>query len=269
MRIRIAHSITHRYDQPVRAIAQVLRLVPSDNDGQQIGQWRVSPSVDGRLRPGEDAYGNRLQRFEADGPLDELTIQIEGVVDTFDTAGIFRGAIERVPVEVFLRQTTLTEADEAVVALADAVSTKRSTPLDRLHRLLGDLHGLLKPSNAAGAAPVTAAACLRDGRGLPQDLAHVFVAAARHMEIPARCVSGYRATGPEGQAAETLHGWAEAHVEGLGWVGFDVAAGQCPSAAHVRLAAGLDHAEIAPVRWARSGGGREALSMAISVTGNQ
>ena len=62
-----------------------------------------------------------------------------------------------------------------------------------------------------------------------------------------------------------MHAWAEAHVEGLGWVGFDAANCLSPDARYVRVATGLDYGEAAPVIGTRIGGGSEALSVEIEV----
>ncbi|MGH7485740.1 MAG: transglutaminase family protein, partial [bacterium] len=64
---------------------------------------------------------------------------------------------------------------------------------------------------------------------------------------------------------EAGHAWAEAHVEGLGWVGFDPTHGVCITDRHVRVATGADYLEAAPVRGAHVGGGDELLSVAIRV----
>ena len=54
-------------------------------------------------------------------------------------------------------------------------------------------------------------------------------------------------------------------MEGLGWVGFDPANGDCPSERHVRVAAALDYLGAAPVRGSRFGGGREEMEVFLSV----
>jgi transglutaminase-like putative cysteine protease len=54
------------------------------------------------------------------------------------------------------------------------------------------------------------------------------------------------------------HGWAEAHVEGLGWVGFDVSNGISPDERYVRVATGCDYREAAPVTGIAVGAGRSA-----------
>ena len=55
------------------------------------------------------------------------------------------------------------------------------------------------------------------------------------------------------------HAWAEAHVDGLGWVGFDVVNGISPDERYVRVAIGRDYRDAMPVSGIRLGtGGRTA-----------
>ena len=102
----------------------------------------------------------------------------------------------------------------------------------------------------------TAADALKDGRGVCQDHAHVFISAARSLGIPARYVSGYLLAGTGDEPSDANHAWAEAWLDGLGWVGFDPANGVCPTDRYVRLASGLDAAFAAPIRGTRRGGGK-------------
>jgi transglutaminase-like putative cysteine protease len=77
----------------------------------------------------------------------------------------------------------------------------------------------------------------------PDELAAMFVAAARRLNYPARCVSGYLAR--DGGAAP--HFWAEAYVAEVGWVGFDPAIGLSAGEDHARVASALDLAGVAAV----------------------
>ena len=61
------------------------------------------------------------------------------------------------------------------------------------------------------------------------------------------------------------HAWAEAWVEGLGWIGFDAANDICPDENYVRLATGLDYHFAAPVSGIRRGAATETLAVEISV----
>ena len=66
-------------------------------------------------------------------------------------------------------------------------------------------------------------------------------------------------------ASQAHHAWAEAWVEALGWVGFDVANCICPTERYVRLAAGLDAGYAAPVIGSRRGGETEVLEVSVEV----
>ena len=102
------------------------------------------------------------------------------------------------------------------------------------------------------------------GHGVCQDFAHIFVACARTLDIPARYVSGYLKRA-EGEAQAAGHAWAEGFVEGLGWVGFDAAHKMSPDDAYVRVAAALDYLGAAPIRGARVGGGDEEMEVRLKV----
>jgi transglutaminase-like putative cysteine protease len=114
-------------------------------------------------------------------------------------------------------------------------------------------------------AATTAAQAFTLRRGVCQDITHIFIAAARALGIPARYVGGHfhRADGVTSQ--EAGHAWAEAHVENLGWVGFDPTNGISTTESHVRVAVGLDYLGAAPVRGARFGGSGETLTVAVRV----
>lgn len=261
MHIRVRRETIFRYAEPVKAAIQKLALTPRNYDGQHVLDWRIDVDRDCRLRACEDAFGNVAHSIYVDGPLEALTTVVEGSVETFDTAGVARGAIERFPPELYLRETPLTEADQAICDFALAAARPSDT-LSKLHALVGALHEALVVEEGAASGAVAAADVFARRRGAAQDLAHVFIAGARSLDIPARYVSGY-ALRPDAGAA--IHAWAEAHVAGLGWVGFDSTRGASPDESYVRVAVALDHLGAAPVRAAHSGGGEETTEVKVSV----
>jgi transglutaminase-like putative cysteine protease len=111
----------------------------------------------------------------------------------------------------------------------------------------------------------TAAEAFTLKRGVCQDLTHIFIAAARHLDIPARYVGGYfhRVDGVTQQDAG--HAWAEAYVPSVGWIAFDPTNGICATEAYVRVAVGLDYLGASPVRGARRGGGTESMAVKVVV----
>jgi transglutaminase-like putative cysteine protease len=265
MRLRVRHRTAYRFDQPQTRLVQLARLTPPSFVGQTVTRWAIDVDCDARLHPTHDGYGNEITMIYVDGPLDALAIEVTGEVLTEDRAGVVAGTPEPLPAEVFLRTTRLTHADAAICALAEEVRGAGTSPLERLHALNTALYAQLRFDTDGMDVGRTAADALARGHGVCQDFSHIFVAAARAIDIPARYVSGhlFRRDGADHQPA--AHAWAEGYVDGLGWVGFDSANGISPDDAYVRVAIGLDYQEAAPLAGARVGGGAETLDVAVSV----
>lgn len=265
MRLKISHETTYRYASPANWAIQTLRLTPRGHNGLYVADWRIEIDQDCRLDAATDAFGNRVHSFTAAGPLDSLSISAFGTVETEDTNGVLDGQVERFPTELFLRETSLTKPDAAIRDLATA--SQNSTGKDRLafaHQLMTAIQSRMDFQNGPTHVATTAAEAHQHGAGVCQDFAHVFIAAARHVELPARYVSGYLHQ-PDHLVQEAGHGWAEAYIDGLGWVGFDPANGVCPNEHYVRVAIGLDYLGAAPVRGTRLGGHEEEMTVRVEV----
>ena len=267
MRLRVSHRTTYAYKTPARSIIQILRLTPRNHDGLYVKSWRIDMDTDHTLRQSEDPFGNIVHTTHIAGPLTHLTVSVDGEVETFDTAGVMRGAVERFPTEIYLRDTPLTQTSAEMRDFSATIFGK-GPRLDALHKLMGELSDRMA-FDPAGAQAATAEEAFSRKRGVCQDFAHAFVACARHAGVPARYVSGYWLQDEDPTEQESAHGWAEAHVEGLGWIGFDAANCICPQETHVSIARGLDYLGAAPVRSAKSGGDGEELSVAIRVSQQQ
>jgi transglutaminase-like putative cysteine protease len=266
MRIRISHLTSYRYETPVAGVIQMLRLTPRNHDGQYVARWRIDVSTDCRLDQHEDAFGNITHAFTAEGPFGELTVAVDGEVETRDTQGVVCGAVERFPPSLYLRETPLTSPDANIAAFAAASREGASgSVLSLLHHMLARLHREMTYDAGTTQATTPAAAAFALKHGVCQDLAHVFIAAARSLAIPARYVGGYFRREDGVSEQEAGHAWAEAFVPDLGWVAFDPANGICATDAHVRVAVGLDYLGAAPLRGTRYGGAGEVLSVKVRV----
>jgi transglutaminase-like putative cysteine protease len=266
MRLTIAHETAYRYRTPASRAIEILRLTPRGHDGQYVVNWRIDVDRDCRLDSATDPFGNVMHTFTVEGPLDGLTITAEGEIETQDTQGILSGQVERFPPAVFLRESSLTASDAAIRRFADDVAAKAGDDrLATLHALTVAIRDSLRFDVDATDTGTSAIEAFGHRHGVCQDFAHIFIAAARHLGIPARYVGGYlyRADRPDGQ--EAGHAWAEALVEDVGWVGFDPANAVCPTEAYVRVAVGLDYLGAAPIRGTRYGGSGEELSVRIHI----
>jgi transglutaminase-like putative cysteine protease len=179
MLIRVSHVTTYRYGTPASSVIQMLRLTPRNHDGQFVLNWRIDVSANCRLDRHEDAFGNIAHAFTAEGPFDELTVAVEGEAETRDTQGVVRGAVERFPPSLYLRETPLTHADDAIAAFAAAARGETSNDLALLHLLLTRLHEEMQYDADPTHALTTAAEAFALKRGVCQDLTHIFIACTR------------------------------------------------------------------------------------------
>jgi transglutaminase-like putative cysteine protease len=264
MQLRVFHRTGYRYSAPIWYAIQTLRLAPVPYDGLSVLQWQVEADG-GRVLPSlVDGLGNILHCHSIDRPHWEANVTVEGVVETHRADGLVTGAPEPLPPLFFLRLTPLTMADGAIVELAHEAGTGSDLP-ERLHGLMRGVHENLAYQPGHTDTETTAAAALYRGRGVCQDHAHVFIAAARALGIPARYVSGYLWSGDGDAAHDASHAWAEAFIADLGWVGFDAANGICPDETYIRIGVGLDYWATAPVRGVRRGKADEEMRVQVQV----
>ena len=264
MELAVQHQTTYRYATPVNQVALLLRLRPMALDNQVIKAWQVT--VNGQLIDSfqPNAYGDAEALHLHRGPVSELEITASGVVETFDRNGVLSGFGQEPPLGVFLRQTELTRPDAAVLALAQSVA--QEPPIPRLHALSERAHKAIAYAPGSTSAATTVAEALAQGQGVCQDHAHLFVSAARSLGIPARYVAGYLLADEAGHAVRETHAWAEAWVDGLGWIGFDPTNRLCVTEQHVRLCVGLDAHDAAPVRGSVQGSTEIGIQAQVVVT---
>ena len=124
-----------------------------------------------------------------------------------------------------------------------------------------------RPSNASPGFAQTAASAsqtLDKRSGVGQEHAHLFVSCCRSLGVPARFVSGYLCTESTADTQMTSHAWAEAWVDGAGWLTYDVANRLSNAKAQIRVAVGLDYLDTAPVRGVRRGA-NDSMDVEITI----
>lgn len=261
--LSIRHTTSYRYDQPVPYALLQLRLRPKDQQGQEVLDWHVQVKGGKVETEYDDHHGNHVHLVSFDPFATEITIASEGQVKVEDTSGVLGAHQGWAPMWMFKRQTARTTLGEACKAIVSGLSGEIGS-LDWLHALSAAIRASVVYE--VGHSDVTwgAEEAAKSGHGVCQDHAHIFIACCRAAGRPARYVSGYLMMDRRTHQDAT-HAWAEAYVEGLGWVGFDVSNGISPDKRYVRVASGLDYADAAPVFGTRFGTARETMAVQLSV----
>lgn len=267
MRLHVRHQTAYHYDRPINYAIQTLRLSPQPYDGIQIFRWRVTGETRRPLPSFTDGFGNVVHCHTVNHVHTRAAVFVDGEVETRDTGGVVAGAAEPLPPVFFLRRTKLTSPAPEIAALANETA-RGNTPMERMMSLMMAVREKVAYRSGITTSHTTAAESLGLGVGVCQDHAHIMIAAARALGIPARYAGGYvwpGEGGGEGGEDQASHAWAEIFLPDMGWVGFDASNGVHVTEAHIRTAVGLDYWEAAPVRGLRRGDAEEHLSVKVNV----
>lgn len=247
MLLNIRHETICRTAQPAPYSIRQLRLTPRREATQRAVSWRIS--APGRVRQMTDAYGNVAHLMTLDRPLAEISIVVTGQVETADADTHVLADPGSISPLAYLTETPLTRADEAILQLAH---DRVRTGADRMKSLMDLMPEIasrvVAPAGASGGER-SAPEVFAQGQGSSEDHAHLFIACCRSRGIPARYVSGYLYTGAHPDT--TAHAWAEAWIDGYGWVSFDVTRARLAGGEYCRLAVGRDYLDACPVRSVR------------------
>lgn len=263
MLLAVDHTTHYVFSGPVSHGLQRLRLAPKSTAGQRVVEWSMQFEGARLQAEYEDANNNRVSLISFDPGASQVTIRCEGLVDTNDEAGIIGKHAGFMPMWQFLEQTDLTRAGARTRTLLAALPHEDST-LAKLHALSALVRERVEYASGHTDVDTTAEGALAAGRGVCQDHAHIFIGAARALGIPARYACGYLMMDDRVEQ-DAGHAWAEAHVESLGWVGFDVSNGISPDARYIRVATGRDYRDAAPVTGIRYGAMDEAMHVRLAV----
>ena len=258
----IRHQTLYSYGAGASHAAMLLKLMPRDHDGQKVVRWSVEVNDEPVENFAWNGYGDAEALWVGHGHMEMVKIVASGLVITKDRAGVVTG-LPAIQPAIFLRETPLTKADDAIRALVEVPEGEGA--LARLHALSARVHETVAYRSGTTSAESTAVQALAQRSGVCQDHAHIFISAARAAGIPARYVAGYLIAHKDAGALHETHGWAEAFVDGLGWVGFDPSNGICVTSSYVRLATGTDAHDAAPIRGSVRAAGQIAIDADVRI----
>jgi transglutaminase-like putative cysteine protease len=249
MKLEVVHSTRYRYSAPIAETVMEVRLRPMDGNGQRCLEFELD--VSSRIKPHDyrDGYGNNVHYFNLVRPHTRLSITSRSVVET-------GGELDADPGEElvydFLRFRSPVKDVPGVRDLARRHPIADPRSASAVEAALDELTLTISREFAYDRAVTNVYSAVDDvlelKAGVCQDFAHLFIAVARAMGVPARYVSGYIHTRGGRGSASASHAWAEGWVPGRGWVGYDATHPVRTSESHVRLAVGRDYTDAAPTR---------------------
>jgi transglutaminase-like putative cysteine protease len=270
MKLEIVHSTRYRYSGPIAETVMEVRLRPMDGNGQSCLEFKLDVSSGIKPRTYRDGYGNNVHYFNLVRPHTRLSVISRSVVETGRELDADPG--EEL-VNDFLRYRSPVKDVPGVRQLASRHPIAEPGSGASVEHALDELTLAISRDFTYDRAVTNVYSAVDEvlalRAGVCQDFAHLFIAVARAMGVPARYVSGYihesagRRPGAAGNVASASHAWAEAWVPERGWVGYDATHPVRTSDLHVRLAVGRDYSDAAPTRGIYVGSATGAMEVRV------
>ncbi|MEI6209417.1 MAG: transglutaminase family protein [Desulfuromonadales bacterium] len=267
MRYLIEHETVLEYPQTVREHHIELRLAPRSDGHQQVISCTIETEPPAEIACYNDYFGNRVDYLCVIQPHSRLVTRLTSEVETLknnpfhfepvppaEEHGWLRKAIQQSPpLNDFVHHYS--QLTPAAMKLAEAIECafprqdKDRPILESLLELLAWVPTVLEYRSGSTEVHGSLTAAVRQGGGVCQDFAHLFITVARSWAIPARYVMGYLDPGISKTGENlTTHAWAEALVPGAGWIGFDATHNLLANDHYVAVAVGRDSYDAAPQR---------------------
>ncbi|MDD2897453.1 MAG: transglutaminase family protein [Desulfuromonadaceae bacterium] len=267
MRYLIEHETILEYPQMVREHHVELRLAPRADGHQKVLSCAMETEPDAEMASYFDYFGNRVDYFCVIQPHTRLVTRLKSEVETLQQNPFNFEAIAAVDEQEWLQKTIRRTPPmndyvlhrslltPSAMKLAEAVACafprrdSEQPVLDSLMALLEWVPSVLEYRSGSTEVHGSLTAAVRQGGGVCQDFAHLFITVARSWGVPARYVMGYLDPGIS-QVGEPLatHAWAEVLVPGAGWIGFDATHNLLANDHYVAVAVGRDSYDAAPQR---------------------
>ena len=277
-RLRVRHVTDYRYDVPVTASYNELRVTPRTGPAQVVLEARLEVTPVGRVLDYVDYFGTVVHVLDLRVPHRSLVIVGTAVVETGWPVDVTRSQdltwddvrsepfID--PFVEYLQPTAYTPHDVRIVAAGERLVGQcepRNAPL-----VVGEwVRESIRYAPGTTEVHTSALEALEAGSGVCQDFAHIAIAVLRSAGVPARYVSGYLHPKAEAAIGETVtgesHAWIEAW-DGDAWAAHDPTNGRTVARDHVLVATGRDYADVAPVKGVYAGGGSSSLGAAVEIT---
>lgn len=287
---RVRHVTEYLYSVPVTSSQHELHLLPRATPSQTVHEERLEVTPAPALRRDRfDWFGNRAThlalhaRHTRLAVTSELTLEVTPPASTQvalndsndgswesarDAVRAAKSPEARMAVELVLPSPRVPLLSDARDLAAPCFPPER--PLfEAVRQLTRRIHEQLRYDTAATDVSTSVEDVLKKGRGVCQDFAHVQIACLRALGIPARYVSGYLVTRPNGEpallGADASHAWLAVRTASGHWIDFDPTNDMIPSDRHLTIAYGRDFGDVTPMRGVLLGGGPHELRVAVTV----
>ncbi len=275
MFLRVVHRTVLAYSEEIFDTSMEVRLRPRDDGQQRCLAYTLRIDPDGPLRAFQDAYGNVVESYNHRTLHNRIQVEAHSIVST--KAGHTANDVAPLVASERWRLLRLDGPVSDIPWLYEAAREIRASAENRpgavgielLSSITSFIHQHFSYTPNVTRVDTTVAELVELRQGVCQDFAHLWIALARVLQVPARYVSGY-IWNHDSNRAQASHAWGEGWLPDLGWVAFDptnwreATSGRVGDQ-HVRIAVGRDYRDVPPTRGVYRGMASETLEVDVRV----
>ena len=270
MRFDVRYRTLLTYDELAVDSHNEVRARPATTPHQSLIDYELQISPPASIRNFVDGWGTQVDSFGVRLPHIAMEVIAEATVETIrppeltalvSLSGLETPSFVDAHVE-YLLPTPSTRASPAITQVAARLRSEAQHVLGLATSIQTTVREHLDYSPGATSVTTTAAEAFELGAGVCQDYAHLTVAMARSVGLPARYVSGYFFTTSDADGADKptdvdgaddlvtvqTHAWVEIAVPGHRWLAMDPTNGLIPGERHVKIGHGPDYDAVMPFR---------------------
>lgn len=274
-RLRIVHTSTFRYEDPVVASYNEARMTPLSQPGQSVLETRLDVQPHTWSHQYRDYWGTHVTAVEVLAPHTSLVFTAEHLVEVVARPApttsvdweVLRGAEvrDRLSEQLADTATTLVPAEVVDLARGAADGLEPAAAAAAVCRALRDEVEYI-PGVTTVHTPAADAWATRTG--VCQDMAHLALGALHAIGIPARYVSGYLHPDSTGTVGATVTGESHAWLEWWTgeWTGYDPTNRTAAGEHHVVLGRGRCYDDVPPLRGIYAGAPTQDLTVQVRIT---
>lgn len=274
-RLRIVHTSSFRYTDPVVASYNEARMTPLSHPGQTVLESRLDIQPQTWAHDYRDYWGTHVTAFEVLAPHTSLVLTAEHVVEVVERPSsappvgwdVLHGPEVRDRLAEHLADTATTDAPPEVVDIARRAAAGRD-PADAAEAVCLAVRDELEYIPGVTTVHTPAAEAWVTRTGVCQDMAHLALGALRAVGLPARYVSGYLNPDSSGRVGATVTGESHAWVEWWTgeWTGYDPTNRVRAGEHHVVLGRGRCYDDVPPLRGIYAGPQTQDLVVEVRIT---